>query len=501
MTNGNPQSVFTQIFRLSQHSAIYAISSVVQKLPGLLLLPIYTNTAYLPSRSDFGDYALIFTFIAFMYFVYLYGMDSALLRYFFLGGHDRRTVFSSIAVMLVATGAVVTAALIVASPQLANVLLKNESYKPFIHIAALILFFDSIGNLPFIILRAEEKSIQFTLFRILRFVLELFLNILFVVALRKGVMGILYANLAATLINLLIMSPILVRYFRPRVDWRLWREMLRFGLPFLPNGIAYVAIETVDRFLVQEFLGKDAVGLYSPNYKFGTMLLVLVIAFRNAWQPFFLKIADQSNSKDIYSKILTYFVIAGGLVTLAGTYFIRDILTLHYFGRFYIFGPEYWKGIPIIPIIFLSYFFFGIYVILTPGFYIKKKSDFMIVFTGSGAVVNILANIILLPRIDIWGAAIATLVSYFTMAFTIYIISNKIYPIRIEWGRIGKMLLLMAGLILLYYFVDINFLSRALIMVLALLYSYFWVLENTERTVLQGTLAGIRRSKRGGGNE
>lgn len=488
MTNPPSKGIFSQVLKLTQHSAIYAVSSVVQKLPGLILLPVYTNTAYLPSRSDFGDYALIFTFIAFMYFVYLYGMDSALLRYFFLGGYDRKTVFSSISIMLIISGAAVTVLLIIFSPALAELILKNTSYKPFVVSAALILFFDSIGNLPFIILRAEEKSVRFTLFRALRFVLELVFNILFVVVWRQGVIGILYANLVAAIINLLIMSPIIFRYFRPTLNWTLCKEMLRFGLPFLPNGIAYVTIETVDRFLVQEYLGKDAVGLYSPNYKFGTALLMLVIAFRNAWQPFFLKIADQPNAKEIYSRVLSYFVICAGFITLAGTYFIKDILVLNYFNRFYILGPEYWEGIPIIPIIFLSYFFFGIYVILTPGFYIEKKSAFMIVFTGSGAAVNILANIILLPKLHIWGAAIATLASYFIMALTIYIVSNRIFPIKIEWDRILKMVIPMAVLMALYYQFEMTTFVRLLIITATLVYSYFFLLRRSERLVVKARI-------------
>jgi O-antigen/teichoic acid export membrane protein len=488
MNDSSSPTIFFQIFNLTRHSAVYAISSIIQKLPGLILLPIYTNTTYLPSRSDFGDYALIFTFIAFMYFVYLYGMDSSLMRYFFLGGQDRKTVFSSISFMLILTGASITVILIIFSSSLAEILLQNSSYQPFIKIAALILLFDSIGNLPFIILRAEEKSVQFTIFRVIRFVLEMMLNILFVVFMKKGVIGILYANLTASILNLVIMLPILFRYFIPKIDFALWKEMLRFGIPFLPNGIAYMAIETVDRFLVQEYLGKDAVGLYSPNYKFGTGLLMLVIAFRNAWQPFFLKIADQSNAKEIYSRILTYFVIGCGLITIFGTYFIKDVLTLHYFNSFYILGKEYWTGIPLIPIIFLSYFFFGIYVILTPGFYIKKKSGFMIIFTGSGAILNIIANIILLPKFNIWGAAIATLISYFTMALTIYVFSNRIYPITIEWKPILKMILLIGVFVLMFYQLDLNVTVRISLFIFAILYSYFFVLGTRERGFIKNNI-------------
>jgi len=483
-----PQSPLRQIFRLSQHSAIYAISSVVQKLPGLLLLPFYTNTDYLPSRSDFGDYSLVFTFIAFMYFVYLYGMDSALLRYFFLGDKDRKTVFSSILIMLIVTGLITTTTLILFGSQLAEILLKGAQYTVFIELAALILFIDSIGNLPFILLRAEEKAIKYTLFRILRFLLEFVLNIIFVVFLKKGVVGILYANLAATILNLLFMLPILFRYLGAKFDFRLAKEMLLFGLPFLPNGIAYVTIETIDRFLVQEFLGKDAVGLYSPNYKFGTMLLMVVIAFRNAWQPFFLKVAREANAKQIYTQVLTYFVIGGGFLLMIGTYFIKDILQIHYFNKIYLLGESYWAGIPLIPIILLSYYLFGIYVVLTPGFYIRKKSGYMIIFTGSGAVVNILANILLLPRLNIWGAAFATLLSYLTLTITIYVASNKIYPLKVEWHRVMKMFVLIAIFLSLYYTFEMSFALRILLIILSIMYGYFVVLKKSERSIIKNNM-------------
>ena len=112
----------------------------------------------------------------------------------------------------------------------------------------------------------------------------------------------------------------------------------------------------------------------------------------------------------------------------------------------------------------------------------------MIVFTGSGAVLNIVVNIILLPKLYIWGAAIATLVSYFTMAFTIYIISNKIYPIRIEWKPILKMISLMGLMFFLFYQFDLNILARSLMGIFALFYAYIFVLGSRERGFIKNKI-------------
>lgn len=487
-------SIFKQISNLAHHSAIYAISTAMQKMPAILLMPIYTRMDYIPSRSDYGEYVTIFTFIAFMNFFYNYGMDSAMMRYFFLGERDRKTVFSSTFYILLVTSLITTAAVIFFSPFLADTLLDNPAGTDLFRITGLILIFDALGNLPYLILRAEEKSVQFTMFRGLRFSLELIFNVIFVVVLKLGVAGILYTSLAASLINFLVMTPIIFRYLTAKIDFSLVKELFIFGLPFLPNGIAFTVIEMIDRFLVPNFLGKDALGVYGANYKFGAILMLVISAFRNAWQPFFLKIAHQENAREIYSRVLTYFLAGAAMIILGVTFFIRDALTFDFFGKGSLLGPMYWDGIGIIPIILLSYSFYGIYVILTPGFYIEKQSKYMIVFTGSGALVNIAANFYLLPTLNsYWGAAWATLISYFVMALTIYLVSNRIYPIEVEWGRIGIIAGLLAVCMGIFYIFHPVVLLRIVLLLVALLVLWRWVLNDTERSGILQKLQRFRK--------
>lgn len=482
-------SIAKQISRLAQHSAIYAISTAIQKLAGFLLLPIYTNTAYIASRSEFSDYATIFAFTAFMHYFYAYGMDSALLRYFFIGGRDRKTVFSTTLFVLILSSLVTTGMLLFWSVPVAQALFGDGSYVLFVQLAAVTLFFDVIGNLPYLVLRAEEKSVQYTLLRILRFFLELGLNIYFIVYLKTGVIGVMYTILIASVINFLITLPISLRYFALRFDAALCREMLGFALPFLPNGIAFTMIELIDRFIIPAVLDKDALGLYSANYKFGTILLQPVLAFRTAWQPFFLKVSSQENAKTIYSRVLTYFTMIAGLIIIGGTFFLGDLLRWDVAG-FTFLGQEYWEGINMIPIILLSYLFLGMYMIFTPGFYIEKKSKYMVIFTGSGAIVNILANLYLLPRIGIYGAAWATVLSYATMAITIFIAAQRIYPIQVEWRRILQSLVLIIAGMSIYYFFPLA-LGWRIGLFLMMIAAFFAILERSERSAVKSKVTKL----------
>ncbi|NOX89537.1 MAG: oligosaccharide flippase family protein [Calditrichaeota bacterium] len=452
---------------LARHSSIYTVSTFVQRALGFVMLPIYTDPAFLASRSEYGDLALVYTFTAFMNIVYLYGMDAAILRYFFLGKFKRNEVYSTGFWGVLANSLALSALLFVFAPQLGDIVFGSYKYSTLIRLSAAILFFDSLGNLPYLILRAEEKSIHFSAFRIGRFFLELILNILFVVILRKGVLGILYANLIASVVNLIALLPYQNKYLKIVWNREIFKVLALFGLPMLPNGLAYLTVEVSDKFLMRFLLNKDLLGLYSASYKFGSLLLLVVIAFRNAWQPFFLKIANEPNAKQIYARVLTYFTLIGAFLIVAGSFSIDYIVKIPIGHGRSIMNRTYWDGIKIIPIILSAYLFYGIYVNFTVGIYIKKKTRYMIIFTGVAALVNIGSNLFLMPRFGIMGAAFATLLSYLIMAATIFIANQKIYKVPYEYGRVLFILTYLFVMIGIYYLLTPNWYQRLGLIVLS----------------------------------
>ncbi len=439
----------------------------MQRALGFIMLPIYTDPSYLASKSQYGDLALVYTFTAFMNFVYLYGMDSAILRYFFLGKFKRKDVYSTGFRGVVLNAVFLSLLLYVWAPQLGQIVFGGAHYALLIRLSAGILFFDSIGNLPYLVLRAEERSVLYSAFRIGRFMLELVLNILFVVVLHKGVSGILFANLIASIINLIALLPFQARYLKG--EWRsdVFKTLLLFGLPILPNGIAYLTVEVSDKYLMRILLNKDLLGLYSANYKFGSILLLVVIAFRNAWQPFFLKIAKQPEAKKIYARVLTYFTLMGAIVVIAGSFVVDYVVRIPLPGGKTLMGNMYWGGTKIIPIILASYLFYGMYVNFTVGIYIRKKTKYMAIFTGLAALVNVSSNLYLMPHYGIMGAAYATLLSYLVMALSIFIVNQKIYYIPYEYGRVVFILLYLAAVLVVYYAFQPGLLLRLLIIVIS----------------------------------
>ena len=486
-------SMLNQVKNLTKHSAVYTIATFIQRLQGLVLLPILTDPSYLATKSEFGDYTLIYTFIAFMNVLFLYGMDAAFLRYYFLGEHSRQSIYRSSIQVLSISGLFLAGLIFILADPIGRLIFNEPGYEFFVRIASVILFFDTLCNMPYLVLRAEERSSTYTFIRIGRFILELILNLFFIMYLKLGVKGILYANLTAAILNLLVLIPFQLRYVHGEYSWGAVKGLLRFGLPMVPNGLAYLIVEISDRYLMPRLINKEVLGEYTANHKLGTILLLLVIAFRTAWQPFFLKVAKQADARKIYGRVMTYYVFIAAFVVLAVTMTIEYIVKLPIAPGLTLLGESYWGGVKIIPIILLSYLMFGIYVNLTVGIYIRKKSELMVIFTGLAAILNVSSNFYLMPAYGMMGAAFAALFAYFIMMVSIYIANQKLYPISYEYGRIFLILLYLCVALVLYYYLDLNMLIRVLLIFgLPVLLALFGFFKEDEKAFVKDIISRYR---------
>jgi O-antigen/teichoic acid export membrane protein len=213
--------------------------------------------------------------------------------------------------------------------------------------------------------------------------------------------------------------------------------MFRFGIPYVPSGLALIVMDQIGRFFLDRIKGKEATGLFSASYKLGMFMALIVAAFRFAWQPFFLKRSQQPDAEKVFSRVLTYFLLFTGFVFLVISYFVEDIVAFRFHG-IGVFGGGYEEGLSIVPVILLAYIAYGIYVNLIIGVYVKKKTAYLPIVTGAGALSGIMANLVLVPRWSINGAAWATFIAYAVMAGSLYLFSRVWYPVPYEKSRLLK---------------------------------------------------------------
>jgi O-antigen/teichoic acid export membrane protein len=101
--------------------------------------------------------------------------------------------------------------------------------------------------------------------------------------------------------------------------------------------------------------------------------------------------------------------------------------------------PDYWLGLPIVPVILLGYVFSGMYAVVTAGLYIERRTTVLAPIAGAGALLNLGICIVAAPRWGMVGVAWATPAAYALMAGLGAWQSNRVFPVPFEWRRLTRL--------------------------------------------------------------
>ena len=416
---------------LGQQSLIYGAGHVAARGVTFLLLPLYTNVF---SLEEYGIISLIFTFLGFMNVILHYGLDASLLKHYVpANNEERKLILSNIYVSFVITTTAIVTLLVLFRHQVSDLLFGSDltQISPLV---AGILFFDVLWTIHTLLLRAEGKPVFFTLVNFFNVLSSLGLNLLLVLYFQMGIFGVLLSNLITSGLIFIATLPIIInRISFSNLSLKCWKKLMNFGLPFLPAGIFSMTLELSDRYILHYLTDLETVGLYNAGYKIGMLLMLVVMGFNMAWQPFFLK--KEKSEKDYIAKITTLFTATLGLLWILLIIWVEDIVRFQIAG-FSFFGSQYWSSTQIVPIIALAYIFHAAYLLQIPGVYLMEKSSWVAWIRGLGAITNIVLNFLLIPSLGIIGAATATCLSFILMAIFIFMVNRKFFPIKYEWKKI-----------------------------------------------------------------
>jgi O-antigen/teichoic acid export membrane protein len=216
------------------------------------------------------------------------------------------------------------------------------------------------------------------------------------------------------------------RDLRWGLDKDLSRELLRFGLPFLPVLLNMWIIDLSDRYLLGLYLSTSVVGIYSLGYKFGQAMQLVVTAFTMGWTPVRFKVLSLDQPQAIYSRVATFYLAAAGMAWVALTAYAPEIVRLTstpaYFGAAQFVGP-----------IGLAYLINGLFVIAVTGLGVAKSAAHIPLVSLGAVILNITLNLVFIPLLGPMAAALATIAAYGFLAAGSLHYSQKLYPIAYEY--------------------------------------------------------------------
>lgn len=470
---------------LAKDTAIYGLSSIIGRFLNWCLVPLYTNVF---EQSEYGTVTFVYAAVALALIVLTYGMETGFFRF---ANHDRwkdpMEVYSTSLISLAMTSTLFVAVVwIFIRP--VSVLMECAGHESYIAIMALCVAIDAFLALPFSYLRYKKRPVRFATIRLVNIGINIGLNIFFILLcpwLMKvapasvswfydpdfGIGYIFLANLIASVINLLMMTPEL-RGFAWRFNGKLLREMLSYSAPLLVLGVAGIMNQTISTLLYPS-LAPDAatamagLGIYNANYKIALVMVMFIQAFRFAYEPFiFSQARERGESRDrAYSDAMKYFVIFALLIFLGVMYYLDFIK--------HFIAPAYFSGLRIVPVVMLAELFFGIFFNLSVWYKLSDKTIWGMWFSLLGLTVTVGLNVALVPHIAYTGCAVASLCCYGVMMVTSYFVGRRKYPISYETGRIGAYFLLAAVLYAagMYCLPDITALRYAVRFVLLILFA------------------------------
>ncbi|KPK69200.1 hypothetical protein AMJ82_06210 [candidate division TA06 bacterium SM23_40] len=218
--------------------------------------------------------------------------------------------------------------------------------------------------------------------------------------------------------------------------------MLRFGLPFVPSGLALWILTLADRYYLERLADFTEVGLYSLGYQVGMVIVLVLMAFQLAWPQYAFSVSRRPDAPVLYASVLRLYAFILVTVAFIIALFSRQIIGL-------ISPPEFLPAAAVVPLVLASYICYGSYLVFSVGIMLAERTSFNMLVAGGAALLNLGLNLLVIPRYGMMGAAWTTLISYGALAVGMYVVSQRCYRIPYAPGRALAILILAAALYLL----------------------------------------------------
>lgn len=409
-------------------SLILVVSNIALKAINFILLPLYTH--YL-TPALLGVTDTIVNFTALFFSLLVLALDSAFGAFYYDEDSQlyQDKVFNTVWVILLCTSGL--SFLVMAfSPALSVLLFGESSYALAIclSLAAVAL---NVWHVPFALrARLQNRMALFGLVSIVSSLCMILSNVLLLSVFHLGYYAMILSTLVSHAVQILLYvilsgPPISIRLF----DGKLLCSMLRYSIPLLPITLANWVITLSDRYILL-FCGYSEadVGLYGVAARFVNILSVLTSAVFAAY-PAFAYQSRRDDESRLFPKVLNVFFLLLSGVCFFIAMFGREIIAL-------MTTPGYHPAYRLLPELMFAQLAYGLSVLVGYGIAFAKKSVFSALSMWIGAIINVVTNLMFIPRFGLTAAVITTLISYCVMLVFNYVFAQRLYPCRYEVFRI-----------------------------------------------------------------
>lgn len=433
-----------QIKKLAGQTLVYGLSTMLGRFLNYLLVVLHTRAL---GPQLYGNLSYFYANTAILLVVLTFGMETGFFRFASKKEENYNSVLStSFLTVLVTTSIFILVSIVLKDKWLGFFQVDSSRYLLYF---ILILSFDVVSAIPFAKLRIDERPMKFMWIKLLGIGLNIFFNLFYLLLCRLQYESgsnsifakiynpeyaldyVLIANVIGSGITLLVLLPEIFKV-KFNIDLNLIKRLFKYSFPIVLIGLAGQLNDQIDKLLIPKLINDQdpmaQLGIYAGNFRLAVIMVLFIQMFRYAAEPFFFKNSQNKDAKKLYSNVMNFFVIFGLIIFLGVNFYIE--LLKHFIDK------EFWEALPVVPILLMSKLLFGILFSLSIWYKVTDKTKYGVLIAGTGAVISIILNVILIPRIGYMGSAIASLVSSAAMLIVSYSLSIKHYLIKYNFKKI-----------------------------------------------------------------
>lgn len=406
---------------LTKNTVMFTISNFGSKIISFLMIPLYT---YILSTADYGAIDLVTSAAALLVPLLTLNIQDAVLR-FSLDTSAKPEDVISVGMQINALGSIVLGivSFVLCKTRIITV---GTNYLFF-------LFFSYLGNGLYnsfsMYLKARDRVNILMIGGISNTLISCILNICLLVIIRLGVNGYLIANVLGTFFanSLMFYMGGIYKEIRFFPNSKLRREMIWYSLPLVFNSIAWWINNASDKYILTFFCGITVNGIFSVAYKIPTILSTLQGIFYNAWSVSAITEFDRTDSDGFIGNIYTLY----SCISVIGC---SAIMVMNVFLARILYAKDFFEAWHYVPFLLLGAMFNGVALFEGCLFTAIKQTEKVLHTTLIGALINTIANVLLIQLMGPLGAAAATMLGYFSIWLIRTIQVRKIVAMRVTWG-------------------------------------------------------------------
>ncbi len=283
-------------------------------------------------------------------------------------------------------------------------------------------------------LRAQEDSTAMALYSTARRYAGLVGVVGVLWWLRRDLWGFYGATIA---VELLMVAGLMVWMFRgrswpqpSRVSMPLYGSLAVYGLPMLGSEMSNVVLTMSDRFIIQNAVGAESLGIYAASYNMCDQLRGFLLgSLVGAAYPRCLHLWESEGAAGLrhflnrfmhhYSLVALYLV---ALMAVVG----GDLLVV-------LSSSRYAQGATVTGWIMAGLALQTVAQVAAVGIFLAKRTMLVMVLMVGSGVLSIAANVFLVGRLGIQGAAFAALGVYALLLLVQMAVAQRLAPVIVPW--------------------------------------------------------------------